>query len=104
MDDGTLEKGREALATAITDGSACTDCHKFRDEGALGDAPDLTSYGSREWLIGMIRDPDHEQYYQGNNDRMPAFGQTGAGPTKQPLLSAADIELLAKWIRGEPLD
>lgn len=102
MEDGSLDKGREAMATAITN-SACTDCHKFRDEGDLGSAPDLTGFGSREWLIGMISDPNHEQYYQGSNDRMPAFGRTGVGPTKQPLLSTADIELLAKWLRGEPL-
>jgi quinol-cytochrome oxidoreductase complex cytochrome b subunit/mono/diheme cytochrome c family protein len=102
-EDGSLEKGREALTTAITN-SACTDCHKFRDNGDLGSAPDLTGYGSREWLIGMISDPKHEQYYPNDNDRMPAFGRTGAGPTKQPLLSPADIELIAKWLRGEPLE
>ena len=56
MEDGSLERGREALATAITN-SACTDCHKFRDEGEVGSAPDLTGYGSREWLIGMIGRP-----------------------------------------------
>ena len=52
----------------------CTDCHRVRDQGELGSAPDLTGYGSHAWLRGMISDPNHERFY-GNkrNDRMPAF-------------------------------
>ena len=45
----------------------------------------------------------HERFYREENDRMPAFGVAGPGP-KQALLSSDEIELLAKWIRGEPLE
>jgi quinol-cytochrome oxidoreductase complex cytochrome b subunit/mono/diheme cytochrome c family protein len=102
MGDGSLDKGRAAIAVSIGS-SACTDCHKYRESGDVGSAPDLTGYGSREWLVGMVSDPAHKQFYRDTNDRMPAFGRTGGGATKQPLLSAADIDLLARWLRGEPL-
>jgi mono/diheme cytochrome c family protein len=100
--DGSLEKGRAALSEAFENYS-CTDCHKFRDTGDLGSAPDLTGWGSQEWLTRMISDPSHEAFYRDDNDRMPAFGKAGPGP-KQALLSAEEIELVAKWLRGEKLE
>ena len=62
-----------AGAALIKDQAGCTNCHHFHDEGSLGSAPDLTGYGSREWLIGMISNPEHERFYGDKNDRMPAF-------------------------------
>ncbi len=100
--DGSLEKGRAAMSEAFENYS-CTDCHKFRDTGDLGSAPDLTGWGSRDWLVRFISDPSHEGFYRDDNDRMPAFGKSGPGP-KQALLSAEEIELLAKWLRGEKLE
>jgi ubiquinol-cytochrome c reductase cytochrome b subunit len=100
--DGSLEKGRAAMSEAFENYS-CTDCHKFRDTGDLGSAPDLTGWGSRDWLVRFISDPSHESFYRDENDRMPAFGKAGPGP-KQALLSAEEIELLAKWLRGEKLE
>ena len=35
---------------------SCTDCHKFRDTGNLGSAPDLTGWGSKDWLVRFIGD------------------------------------------------
>jgi ubiquinol-cytochrome c reductase cytochrome b subunit len=98
-EDGTLEKGREALAEAF-ENSSCVDCHKFRDAGDLGSAPDLTGWGSTDWLVRLITDPTHEAFYRDTNDRMPAFGKAGSG-TKKALLSAEDIGLLARFLRGE---
>jgi hypothetical protein len=98
-EDGTLEKGRELLAEAF-ENSSCTDCHKFRDNGDLGSAPDLTGWGTADWLARLITDPTHEAFYRDTNDRMPSFGKGGSG-TKQALLSAEDINLLARWLRGE---
>ena len=86
------------------DTSSCVDCHKFRDAGDLGSAPDLTGWGSKEWLVRFLSNPAHDDFYMSNNDRMPAFGKKGPGPTIQPLLSAEEIELLAKWLRGEKLE
>jgi quinol-cytochrome oxidoreductase complex cytochrome b subunit/mono/diheme cytochrome c family protein len=100
--DGSLEKGREALSESFETYS-CTDCHKFRDTGDIGSAPDLTGWGSQEWLVELITNPAHERFYREENDRMPAFGIAGPGP-KQAILSAEEIELLAKWIRGVQLD
>ena len=40
------------------DAEHCASCHKFHEHGELGSAPDLTGYGSREWLIGMISNPE----------------------------------------------
>jgi ubiquinol-cytochrome c reductase cytochrome b subunit len=95
--DGTLEAGRTAIAEAAFDGGSCIDCHKFHDNGDLGVNPDLTGYGSLEWLKQMIADPTGERHYPSGNDRMPAFATGG-------ILTDEEIELLAKWLRGEMLD
>jgi ubiquinol-cytochrome c reductase cytochrome b subunit len=100
--DGTLAKGRGAFAESF-DSSSCVDCHKIRDQGDLGSAPDLTGWGSRDWLVRFISDPAHGAFYRATNDRMPAFGQATTG-TKQALLTAEEIDLLARWLRKENLD
>jgi hypothetical protein len=66
-----------------------------------GSAPDLTGWGSKDWLVRFITDPTQEAFYRDTNDRMPSFGKSGPGPTKQALLSAEEIELLARYLRGE---
>jgi ubiquinol-cytochrome c reductase cytochrome b subunit len=101
-EDKTVEKGRAAMSDSFGNYS-CTDCHKFRDTGDLGSAPDLTGWGSKDWLVRFISDPTHEALYRDTNDRMPAFGKAGPGP-KLALLSAEDIDLLARWLRGEKLE
>ena len=58
-DAALIEEGRQMLA----DGTLrCTECHQFRkpDEHAL--APDLTGYGSRQWLISFIANPAHPRF------------------------------------------
>lgn len=72
----------------------CTECHQFRkrDEDATG--PDLTGYGSAEWLTGIINDPTHDRFYGKRNDRMPAFAK---GQTLDPQ----SIQLLTDWLRGD---
>jgi ubiquinol-cytochrome c reductase cytochrome b subunit len=98
--DGTLAKGRKALGEAF-ESSSCVDCHKFRDQGDLGSAPDLTGWGSKDWLVRLITDPTHEGFYRETNDRMPSFGSSPTGGTKKALLTAEEIDLLARWLRGE---
>ncbi|MBX9789526.1 MAG: cytochrome bc complex cytochrome b subunit [Pirellulales bacterium] len=75
----------------------CTECHKYHDAGELGSAPDLTHYGSRQWLIDFISNPGDARFY-GDNHHMPAFGAVGAKPA---TLSAQQIGLLADWLRGD---
>lgn len=73
---------------------SCADCHEFRFEDEDATAPELTGYGSREWLISFISDPADDRYYGNRNDRMPSFGKDG-------ILETGDIALLADWLRGD---
>jgi ubiquinol-cytochrome c reductase cytochrome b subunit len=102
-EDQTLEKGRAAMAESF-DTASCLDCHQFRDAGEPELAPLLTGWGSKDWLVRFISDPTHTDFYRDTNDRMPAFGKKGPGPTIQPLLKPEEIELLANWLRGENLE
>lgn len=91
-----IARGRKLVASD----ERCGACHRFRDNGTdLGAACDLTGWGSREWLVGLITDPSHEQFYGDSNDRMPSFGK--AAPGAAPLLTDQQIALLADWLRGE---
>ena len=100
-DDGTIAKGKVAMGETFGM-SACTDCHKLGD-GSGGSGPDLTGYGSKDWLARFIGDPSHESLYAKGNDRMPSFAAAGPGP-KKAILTKDDIELLARWLRGEKLE
>lgn len=81
------------------EGLGCTGCHKFYKEGSLGSAPDLTGYGSVEWIEGIIRNPAHKRFYGKLNDRMPAYG--GSANPSQDTLSPEQIRLLAEWLRDQ---
>jgi ubiquinol-cytochrome c reductase cytochrome b subunit len=74
----------------------CARCHRFHDAGTrnLDRAPDMTGYGTREWLVGMIDNPGHSRFYGSENDEMPAFGG-------ERLLTPEEIETLADWLRQE---
>jgi ubiquinol-cytochrome c reductase cytochrome b subunit len=72
----------------------CADCHQFRAKDADATAPDLTGYGSREWLVRFLNNPAHPDFYGERNDRMPAFGE-------KQILSPQAIGLIADWLRGE---
>jgi ubiquinol-cytochrome c reductase cytochrome b subunit len=77
----------------LTDSLDCVHCHAFHDEtGTSG--PDLTGWGSREWLVKFLNNPAHDVFYGDLNDRMPAFGAKG-------ILSPEQIGLIADWLRGD---
>ena len=78
----------------------CIDCHKVHDSGALGSGPDLTGYGSRAWLVGIISDPTHKRFYGSDNDRMPAYAEDPDDPNSN-ILTGRQIEMLADWLRGK---
>jgi ubiquinol-cytochrome c reductase cytochrome b subunit len=89
--------GRELLVSRFQ----CTDCHRFHDEGELGQAPDLTGYGSREWITSMISDPTAKRFYSDDrNDRMPSFAKD-AIHAENNLLSPRELRLLVDWLRGD---
>jgi ubiquinol-cytochrome c reductase cytochrome b subunit len=95
-----LDKHVAAEREAIVSDLACTDCHKFRDKGELGSAPDLTGYASRDWLTAFISNPADNRFYGEKNDRMPAFAAHPKDPTANRL-SAPELALLVSWLRGE---
>lgn len=91
-DASLIQSGTKALIGTTL---GCMDCHKFHDSGEeLGSAPDLTGYGSREWLIDFIHNPEHPRFYGSRNDRMPAFGV-------EKQLTTQEIGLITDWLRGE---
>lgn len=96
-DADLIEAGRKLIADTE---NGCAGCHKWRDAGDLGSAPDLTGYGSVEWLTGMIGNPAHERFYGENNERMPIFAENLDKP-KDNILSPENLSLLVRWLRGE---
>jgi ubiquinol-cytochrome c reductase cytochrome b subunit len=90
-DEAAIVRGGKAITSTL----GCMDCHHFHEEGEeLGGAPDLTNYGSREWLVAFISNPEHDRFYGKRNDRMPAFGA-------KKQLTSQEIGLIADWLRGE---
>ena len=65
----------------------------------LGTACDLTGWGSREWLVGLITDPTHDQLYGDSNNRMPTSAGQPRGSV--PLLNPEQIGLVADWLWGQ---
>jgi ubiquinol-cytochrome c reductase cytochrome b subunit len=88
---GIIEEGRRVIGTQEL---RCTECHQFRKKDEEANAPDLTGYGSRNWIVNLIRNPAHPAFYGKRNDRMPAFGS-------EQILSEQAIFLLADWLRGQ---
>jgi hypothetical protein len=85
-----LEEGRRLLREE----HRCTDCHQFRQPDEDATAPDLTGWGSHEWLVSFIGNPAHPRFYGKRNDGMPRFKDDG-------VLDDRSIGLLADWLRGE---
>lgn len=88
-DAAVIEEGRALLGS---DGLACADCHKWREE--TEGKPDLDGWASRDWTIDFVSDPAHERFYGARNDRMPSYGPKGE-------LSPRQIEMIVEWLRGE---
>ena len=90
-DAAIIDQGKKFITNATV---SCTDCHQFHNVDKDAVAPDLTNYGSREWLAAFISDPGHDRFYGASNDRMPAFGAN-------QRMSAQEIGLLTDWLRGD---
>ncbi len=78
------------------DGLACIDCHDI-DSEEEGYAPDLTGYGSDEWTVAFIKNPEDERFYGEENDRMPCYG-------RDAKLTKDEIQILSDWIRSKPAE
>jgi len=97
-----IASGRELIINELS----CIDCHKFGDEGALGMAPDLTGYGSTEWLMDFISNPASERFYAADNyddeeadKMMPPFAPH---PEDSGInsLTRRELELITGWLRA----
>ncbi|GAB1343044.1 cytochrome b N-terminal domain-containing protein [Gemmatimonas sp.] len=82
----------EGIAFMRNTSSGCAECHKFQEVGT--DSPELTDWGSRQWMIDFVNDPSHPRFFGRDNDRMPSYG-----PEKS--LSQKEIEMVVDWIREE---
>tara|TARA_Y100001934_G_scaffold32364_1_gene36322 strand:- start:1201 stop:3180 length:1980 start_codon:yes stop_codon:yes gene_type:complete len=78
--------------THFEDDIGCIDCHAFGEPDPDLDGPDLTDYGSRQWIVDFVKNPEHEKFYPDNNDRMPSFGI-------KKILTDDEIGLIADWLR-----
>jgi ubiquinol-cytochrome c reductase cytochrome b subunit len=94
-DQAKIDSGSKLIA------ENCSGCHAFHGKrGDEGKGPELTGYGGREWIIRIVSNPAHEDFYGKDNDRMPAFAGSSADP-KTNILTRQQLELLADWLRGE---
>jgi ubiquinol-cytochrome c reductase cytochrome b subunit len=86
-----IDEGKKLIASPDL---RCTECHQFHKPDEDATAPDLTGFGSREWLTSFIANPKHARFYGKRNDRMPAYGD-------DQILNPQAIRLLADWLRGD---
>jgi ubiquinol-cytochrome c reductase cytochrome b subunit len=83
----------------------CGQCHGTYepDNKPVIQAPDLRGYMSRDWLIGIIADPESKRFYgppvgtDRGNDAMPVFHRN----TKDAVMTMTEIEVLTDWLRGK---
>jgi ubiquinol-cytochrome c reductase cytochrome b subunit len=77
----------------------CTSCHLFRgatdDEAGLG--PELAGWGSTAWLRAQIANPGTNATYRASS---MSAAMEGHMPRYDADLSADDIDLLARFVRG----
>jgi ubiquinol-cytochrome c reductase cytochrome b subunit len=90
-DAALIAAGRAALAGEIM---RCTECHKFHEHDDDPVGPDLTGYGSREWLLDFVSHPAHPRFYGRRNDRMPSYSE-------EQVLDLETIGLIADWLRED---
>jgi ubiquinol-cytochrome c reductase cytochrome b subunit len=112
------EKVEKAGLDAFNDN--CATCHKMNEPGPSS-GPNLTGYGSQEWLRLMIMAPDHVTRY-GTRNKMPAFRNfdsiafdvdkllfddqfnppdaDGKKPPPRPMMNLPDAsrEVLIRWL------
>lgn len=84
-----FETGSDAVETA------CLGCHEMAIDGqklgssGLAPAPELTGYGSEEWLRDFLLDPGAERHY----------GKRNAMPSYKDRMSEKDFDILLRWMR-----
>ena len=89
-----IARGRELIVRE------CTRCHEFHGSGPVGQAPVLTGYGSREWLLGLVASPEHVAFYGLRNDRMPVYVEDSLRPEKNRITDV-QLSVIVDFIRGD---
>jgi len=90
-DAAAIEEGRKLIDSETF---RCTECHQFRKKNEDATAPELTGYGSSEWLKDFIKNPAQDRFYGKRNDHMPIFGEGGR-------LDEKSLDLLVRWLRSQ---
>jgi ubiquinol-cytochrome c reductase cytochrome b subunit len=91
VDHAEIEEG---LLLINDESIHCTRCHTFHGVTEDDVGPELTGWGSREWMLGLLQNPEHEAYYGEDNDRMPGFGE-------EEILTQDQMELIVDWLRED---
>ena len=81
-------------ARGLLKATGCIDCHQFHEPNEDATGPDLTGFGSRDWLAAFIANPKHVRFFGRRNDRMPAYGA-------DRMLDDQKIGLITDWLRGD---
>lgn len=90
--------GRKLL---LSEELGCVNCHVYGEKGTAT-GPDLTGYGSRNWLREFIANPNHERFYPTSNDGMPAFRpDPNSAGSPDNILSERELLLIVDWLRRD---
>ncbi len=111
-DKRNKELAKQGQAAFELGRNKCKNCHVLEGTNGAGeDAPDLTGYGSTEWIRSMIMRPMHGSRY-GEKNNMPAFrDQEAPGALKEfrdlnptvtdkqiQFLTDVERELIIRWM------
>ena len=96
-DPELMALGARVFSAGTSDGAqSCVMCHQLDHPQISGSGmalgPDLTGYGSPEWLSGIIRDSSQPRFYGSQNSGMPKFAHR---------LRSQELQLLTDWILEE---
>lgn len=96
-DPDLMALGARVFSSGTSEGAqGCILCHQLDHPEVSGSGmalgPDLTGYGSREWLSGIIKDSSQPRFYGNQNSGMPKFSHR---------LRNQELQLLTGWILEE---
>lgn len=96
-DPELMALGARVFSSGNSEGAqGCVICHQLDHPEVSGAGmslgPDLTGYGSREWLGGIIMDSSQPRFYGNQNSGMPKFAHR---------LRNQELQLLTDWILAE---
>ena len=93
----------------------CATCHRWKGHDGTGaavteiregvtvlmapQASDLAGFGSREWIVGLLRDPSAEQYFGHTKHRDSLMARWAK--TNIPLLSEEELETVVTFVLGQ---